>query len=73
MDYGISDSSFTHLWTLSTAFVLMQVKTGFDTVIFNYNLPFLYKSEMISIIYHKYSKSFIKIILLLASYAMRIP
>ena len=32
-----------------------------------------YKSGMISIIYHKYGKSFIKIISLPASYAMRIP
>ena len=34
----------------------MQVKIGFDTPILNYILPFLYKSEMISIIYHKYGK-----------------
>ena len=51
----------------------MQAKTGFDTPIFNYILPFLYKSQMISSIYHKYGKSIIEIILLLASYAMGIP
>ena len=61
-DYGILDTLFSYLWTLSTVFFLMQVKTDFDTLIFNYILPFLYKSGMISIIYHKYGKSFIKII-----------
>ena len=35
--------------------------------------PFLYKSEIISIFYHKYGKSSIEIILLPAPYAMRIP
>ena len=53
------------------AFVLRHVKTGFDTPIFNYILPILYKSGMMSIIYYKYSKSFIEIIPLLVSYAMR--
>ena len=69
IDYGISDPLFTYLWTFSTTFVLMQVKTGFDTPMFNYLLPFLYK--IISIIYHKYGKSITKIILLPASYAMK--
>ena len=72
-DYRISDPSFAHLWTLFMAFLLMQVKKGFDTPIFNYILPFLYKSGMISFIYHKYGKSFIEIISLPASYAMRTP
>lgn len=40
----------------------MLVKTGFDTAILNYILPLLKKSGIISIIYHKYGKSFIKII-----------
>ena len=52
IDYGILDTLLSYLWTLSTVFVLMQVKTDFDTLIFNYILPFLYKSGMISIIYH---------------------
>ena len=39
------DPLFPHLWTLSAAFVLMQVKTGFDTPIFNYILPFFSKVE----------------------------
>ena len=73
MNYDISDPLFTHLWVLSTAFVLMQVKTGFATPIFNYIIPFLYKSEIKPIIYHKYGKSIIKIILLSASYATKIP
>ena len=73
MGYGISHHFFAHLWTLSTAFVLMQVKIGFNTPIFNYMLTFLYQSEVILIIYHKYGKSIIEIILLPASYAMRIP
>ena len=51
----------------------MQVKTGFNTPIFNNILFFLYKSGTISIIYYKYGKSFWEIILLPASYAMRIP
>ena len=59
----MSDPLFTHLWTLSMAFVLMQVKTGFDTPIFNYILHFFFKSGMISVIYHIYSKSFIEIIM----------
>ena len=49
IDYDISDSLFTLLWTISTAFVMLQVKTGFDKAIFNYILPFLYKH-----IYEKY-------------------
>ena len=69
----MSDPLFTHFWTLSMTFALMQVKTGFDTPIFNYILPFLYKSGMISIIYHKYGESFFEIIPLSVSYAMRIP
>ena len=51
------DPLFIHLWTLSAAFVLMKVKTGFGTHICNYVLLFLYKSGMIStmnVIYHKY-------------------
>ena len=68
----MSDPLFTHLWALSMAFVLMQVKTGFDTPIFNYILPFFFKSGMILTIYHKYSKSFIENIPLPASYAIRI-
>ena len=35
----------------------MQVKTGFNTPIFNYISPLLYISGTISIIYHKYGKS----------------
>ena len=38
-DYDILEPLFIHLWALSTAFVLMQVKTGFDTPIFNCNYP----------------------------------
>ena len=53
IDYDISDPLSTLLWTLSTTFVLLQVKTGFDTPIFNYNLLFLYKNRIISNIYHK--------------------
>ena len=73
IDYDITGPLFTHLWTLSTAFVLMQVKTGFDKLIFNYTLPFLHKSRMISIIYHKYGELFFEIIPLPLPYAMRIP
>ena len=54
------------------AFVLMQVKTGFDTPIFNYILPFLYKSGMISIIYRKYGEMFFEMIPLPTSFALRI-
>ena len=50
IDDGLSDPLFTHLLTLSTTFVLILVKRGFDTPIF------WYKSEMISIIYHKYGE-----------------
>ena len=66
----ISDPLFTHLWTLSTAFDLIQVKAGFDTLIFSYLLLFLYKSGIISIIYYQYGKSFIDIIPYSASYTM---
>ena len=55
------------------AFVLTQVKIDLDTHILNYGLPFLYKNAMISIIYHKYGKSFIETIPLPASCAMKIP
>ena len=55
------------------AFVLMQVKAGFDKPIFNFNQPFLYKGGMISVIYHKYGQSFIEISLRPVTYAMRIP
>ena len=58
----ISDLLFTYLWTLSTVLVFTLVKTSFDLLILNYILPFLYKSGIISIIYHKYGKSVIKII-----------
>ena len=34
----------------------MQVKTGFDTPIFDYILSFLYKSETVLIIYRKNGK-----------------
>ena len=43
IDCGMPDPLFTHLWTLSTTFELMQVKTGFDTTILNYILPFFPK------------------------------
>ena len=72
-DYGISDPLFIHLWTLFTAFILMQVKAGLDTPMFNYILPVLYKDVMISIIYQIYRKSFIELITLPAHYAMRVP
>ena len=52
------------------AFVLMQVKTRFDTPIFNCFSLFLCKSGMISIIYHKYDKSFTEIIPISSSYSM---
>ena len=68
----MSDPLFTHLWALSMAFVLMQVKTGFDTPIFNYILLIFVKIGMISTIYHKYNKSFIEIIPLPASDAIKI-
>lgn len=44
------------------ALALMQVKTGFDTCIFNYILRFLDKFGMKSIIYYKYNKTFIETI-----------
>ena len=53
INYDISDLLFPHLWTLYTAFVLMQAKTGFDSPISNEILP---KSGMMLIIHHKYSK-----------------
>ena len=73
VDYDISEPLFGYLWALSTTFVLMQVKTGFDIPIFNQILPCLYKIKTIPIIYHKYGKSIIEIIVRPASYAMRIP
>ena len=42
----IPDPLFTHLWTLSTDLVLIQVKESFDTPTFNYILPVLYITEM---------------------------
>ena len=51
--------------------VLMQVKTGSDAPKFSYVLPFFYKSGMASIIYRKYGKSFIEIILFPVSCAMK--
>ena len=71
IDYGVSDSLFTHLWTSSTAFILVQVKASFYTPIFNYLLLFLYKSGMIPIVYHKYVNHLLKS--LPAFYAMRKP
>ena len=68
----MSDPLFIHLRTLSTAFVLVLVKTGFDTPIFNYILPFSSKSGIISTIYLKHSKFFIENTLFPASYAMKI-
>ena len=56
IDLETLDPLFTHLWILSMAFVLMQVKTGFAARLFNYMLPFLYKSGIISIIYQKYGE-----------------
>ena len=53
------------------AFLMMQVKTGFDEPICNYILPFLCKSGKVSVIYHKYGKSFIEIISLSASCTIR--
>ena len=71
---------FNRLWhlrsfisKLSMTFILMQVKTGFDTPMFNYILPFLCKSRMISIIYHKYGKSFFEIIPMTVPFALRTP
>ena len=43
----MSDPLFTCLWTLSTAFVVMQAKIGFDTHIFSYILPFFYSKSFI--------------------------
>ena len=54
------------------AFVLIQVKPGSDTPIFNYIFPSLYKSGIISTIYRKYSKLFIEIIRLPGCYGMSI-
>ena len=73
IDCDISDPLFTHLWTLSKAFVLLQVKIDFDTPIFNYILPFSYKNRKISNIYQKYGESFFEIIPILVSYGMGIP
>ena len=66
------DPSFIHLWTLSTAFVLMHVKTDFVIFILNYILPFLYKGRMILIVYHKYGTLFTEIFPLPAFCAMRV-
>ena len=49
IDYDIPDPLLTYIWTLSTAFLFMQVKSGFDTPILNYILPFLYNSEIIQL------------------------
>ena len=43
---GISDPSFTRLWTLSTDLALIQVNAGPDLPIFNFILPSLYKSRL---------------------------
>ena len=59
-NYCISEPLFTHLWTLSIAFVLILGKTGFNTPIFNYILSFLYKGGIISMIYHKYGNRVLK-------------
>ena len=55
----MSDPLFTCLWTFSTAFVLMQVKTGLYTHI-QLCFTLFFKSGMISTTYHKYSKFFIE-------------
>ena len=55
----MSDLLFTCLWTFSTAFVLMQVKTGLYTHI-QLCFTLFFKSGMISTTYHKYSKFFIE-------------
>ena len=72
IDYGMSDPLLTHLWTWSTAFVLMQLKTGFATPIFRLYFNLFSKSGMISTIYHKYSKSFIENIPFPAPYTIGI-
>ena len=50
-------------------FALIHVKADAQ-VLFNYILSNLYKSGTISVICHKYGKSFIEIISLLATYGM---
>ena len=70
---GISDPSFTRLWTLSTDLALIQVNAGPDLPIFNFILPSLYKSRLILLIYKKYGKPFVGIIPLPACYGIRIP
>ena len=50
-------------------FALIHVKADAQ-VLFNYILSNLYKSGTILMICHKYGKSFIEIILLLATYGM---
>ena len=41
----MSDHLFTHLWIVSTGFVLMQAKTSFDTPIFRLYFTFFSKME----------------------------
>ena len=64
-NYGISNPLFTHLWKIFITFLLMQAKTGFLYHIKHYFTLFIN--------YHKHGKSFIKIIQLPASYALRRP
>ena len=69
---SISGPLFTHLWTLTTDFVLIQVNAGSDLHIFKFILPSLYESRLILLIYKKYGKSFVEIIPVQACYG-RIP
>ena len=69
---NISGPLFTHLWTLTTDFVLIQVNAGSDLHIFKFILPSLYESRLILLIYKKYGKSFVEIIPVQACYG-RIP
>ena len=65
--------SFRHLWELSTAFVLMQVSTGFDAPYLAILCPIYTKVEwtLNSLnIYPKYGKLFIETMTLPASYVM---
>ena len=59
IDYGKSDPLVSHRWALLRLSSWFKRKQGTHVCIFNYILPFLYKSGMTSIIYHKYGKSFI--------------
>ena len=70
---GISDPLFTHLWTLTTDFALIQANPGSDLPIFSFILPSLYESRLILFIYKKYGKSLVEIIPRPACYGMRIP